>query len=160
MRARVSAAFHPDVMALEGGERPVPGAGSQLGWLLWADALEPEAARAAAARLCESDVLTDHGLRTLSSASPVFEAHAYHRGAVWPFDSWLGWGALRAAGRAEEAERVRTGVLAALDQLGRAPELYAVTETGAVEPVPIANRVQAWTVGARWALEQRWDGRV
>jgi glycogen debranching enzyme len=160
MRARVSAAFHPDVMALEGGERPVPGAGSQLGWLLWADALEPEAARAAAARLCEPDVLTDHGLRTLSSASPGFEPHAYHRGAVWPFDSWLGWGGLRAAGRAEEAERVRTGVLAALDWLGRAPELYAVTEAGVVELIPIANRVQAWTVGARWALEQRWDGRV
>lgn len=179
MRARVSAVFGPETMALErgvgdesgvgsqsdvvpveGGERPVPGAGSQLGWLLWADALEPEAARAAAARLCEPDVLTDHGLRTLSSASPVFEPHAYHRGAVWPFDSWLGWGGLRAAGRAEEAERIRTGVLAALDRLGRAPELYAVTAAGTVEPVPIANRVQAWTVGARWALQRVWDGRI
>jgi hypothetical protein len=26
--------------------------------------------------------------------------------------------------------------------------------------VPISNRVQAWTVGARWALEHEWDGRV
>jgi hypothetical protein len=25
--------------------------------------------------------------------------------------------------------------------------------------VAIANRVQAWTVGARWALENLWDGR-
>jgi glycogen debranching enzyme len=89
----------------------------------------------------------------------VFSSGAYHRGSVWPFDSWLGWGGLRAAGREAEAERVRTGVLAALDRLGRAPELYAVTRGGALEPVPLANRVQAWTAGARWALRQSWDGR-
>ena len=56
--------------------------------------------------------------------------------------------------------RVRAGVLSALDRLGLAPELYAVTVAGALEPIPISNRVQAWTVGARWALEQQWDGRA
>jgi glycogen debranching enzyme len=66
-----------------------------------------------AQRLCEPDVLTDYGLRTLSSEHPQFAPDAYHRGAVWPFDSWLGWGGLRAAGREAEAERVRRGVLAA-----------------------------------------------
>jgi glycogen debranching enzyme len=159
MRAAVTAAFGPEVMALEGPAGvPVPGAGSQLGWLLWADALEPAAVDAVADRLCRPDVLTDHGLRTLSSDAPQFSPHAYHRGSVWPFDSWLGWGGLRAAGRHDAAERVRTGVLAALDRLGRFPELYAVT--GDVEPVPISNQVQAWTVGARWALEHEWDGRA
>ena len=160
LRERVTAAFGPEVMALEAGDRPVGGAGSQLGWLLWADALEAEAAPAAAERLCEPDVLTSYGLRTLSSASPLFDAHAYHRGSVWPFDSWLGWGGLRAAGRAVEADRVRAGVLAALRRLGRAPELYAATTSGELEPVAAANRVQAWTIGGRWALEQRWDGRA
>jgi glycogen debranching enzyme len=90
----------------------------------------------------------------------VFEPHAYHRGSVWPFDSWLGWGGLRAAGRTDEAERVRTGVPAALERLGRSPELYAVNGAGEVEPVALSNRVQAWTVGARWALENEWDGRA
>ncbi len=159
LRARVSAAFGPDVMALEAGDRPVAGAGSQLGWLLWADALEPDAAAAAAARLCEPDVLTDFGLRTLSGVSPVFTPDAYHGGSIWPFDCWLGWGGLRAAGRAAEAERVRTGVLQAIERLGRAPELYAVTTAGDLRPIAMANRVQAWTIGARWALENRWDGR-
>ena len=158
LRARLSADFVPDVMAIEAGDRPVPGAGSQLGWLLWADALEPAARAAAAERLCAPDILTDFGLRTLSADSPVFDAHAYHRGSVWPFDSWLGWGGLRRAGRADEAERVRRGVLAALDRLGRAPELYAVSPGGTVEPVALSNRVQAWSVGARWALENGWDG--
>ena len=145
-------------MAVEADGTPVPGAGSQLGWLLWAGALEGAAREAAAERLCAPDVLTDFGLRTLSSDSPVFGPLHYHRGSVWPFDSWLGWGGLRAAGRAEAAERVREGVLAALDRLGRFPELYAVTPEGDVEPIPLANRVQAWTVGARWALENGWDG--
>jgi glycogen debranching enzyme len=159
LRARLSKDFDPGVVALEAGDRPVLGAGSQLGWLLWADALEPAAARAAADRLCEPDILTDAGLRTLAATATCFEAHAYHRGSVWPFDSWLGWGGLRAVGRAAEAERVRTGVLSAVNRLGRAPELYADTLQGEVEPVAAANRVQAWTVGAWWALEHGWDGR-
>jgi len=158
LRARL-AALGPEVMAVEADGRPVRGAGSQLGWLLWADALEGEACEAAAERLCAPDVLTGSGLRTLSSESPVFAPGHYHRGSVWPFDSWLGWGGLRAAGRVREAERVRTGVLAALDRLGRAPEFYAVGLGGEVEPIALSNRVQAWTVGARWALEHRWDGR-
>ena len=145
-------------MAIEAGDRPVPGAGSQLGWLLWADALEDGARDAAAERLCAPDILTDYGLRTLSSDSPVFDPHHYHRGSVWPFDSWLGWGGLRAAGRHAEAERVRSGVLAALDQLGRSPELYAVARGERSNRLPLSNRVQAWTVGARWAFENDWDG--
>ena len=160
LRARVSEAFAPEwAMALEADDTIVPGAGSQLGWLLWAGALDGEAATAAAERLVQPDVLTPFGLRTLSAEHPAFRPRAYHRGAVWPFDCWLGWGGLRAAGRDAEAERVRAGVLAALDRLGRAPELYAVSADGELEPVPVANRVQAWTVGARWAFEHDWDGR-
>ena len=55
---------------------------------------------------------------------------------------------------------MRVGVLSALEQLGRAPELYAVSLDGSVRGVPLSNRVQAWTVGAIWALRNRWDGRV
>ena len=156
---RIAGTFTPETMAADGADRPVLGAGSQLGWLLWADALPPAERPAYAERLCRPDILTDFGLRTLSCAHPQFSAGAYHRGAVWPFDSWLGWGGLRAAGRTAEAERVRAGVLAALERLGGAPELYAVTSAHP-EPIPIANRVQAWTIGARFALEHGWDGRL
>jgi glycogen debranching enzyme len=154
LRRAVAAAFGPDVMAIEGDGTPVPGAGSQLGWLLWSGALEGDAADAAAERLVAPDILTPYGMRTLSSDHPAFDPHAYHRGSVWPFDNWLGWLGLRAAGRDAGAERVRRGVLAALDELGRAPELYAVTGSGGLEAVAMSNRVQAWTVGARWAFEQ------
>jgi glycogen debranching enzyme len=139
-------------MAVEPDGTVVPGAGSQLGWLLWARALEGDALEAAAERLCAPDVLTDYGLRTLEAGSPVFGPAYYHRGSVWPFDNWIGWSGLLAAGRPAEAERVRTGVLEAVRRLGRAPELYAVTTDGELERVPLSNHVQAWTVGAMWAF--------
>jgi glycogen debranching enzyme len=159
LAARLEADFGPGVMAVESDGLAVPGPGSQLGWLLWSGALSEPQRDAVAARLVEPDILTGFGLRTLASTMPAFDPQGYHRGTIWPFDSWLGWGGLRAAGRAAEAERVRTGVLAALDRLGRAPELYAVTAGGELEPVALSNRMQAWTVGARWALENEWDGR-
>ena len=159
LATRVESVFGPDIMAVEGDGTPVRGAGSQLGWLLWSGALGDAARARAAERLCEPDVMTAFGLRTLSERHPAFGPHSYHRGAVWPFDSWLGWGGLRAAGRHEQAERVRTGVLAALERVGHAPELYAIGADGP-ERIAEANLVQAWTVGARWALEHEWDGRA
>jgi len=157
---RIETDFGPEVIALEGDGTPVRGAGSQLGWLLWSGAARGAFAEELAERLVQPDLLTAYGVRTLSSAHPAFDPHAYHRGSVWPFDSWIAWGGLRAAGRAEEAEALRRGVLRALDSFGGAPECYAVTRSGALERIEIANRVQAWTVGADWALRERWDGRL
>ena len=159
LRNRIETDFGPGVMALEGDDLVVPGPGSQLGWLLWSGALSPAQRDAVAERLCEPDVLTAWGLRTLAASSPPFDPQSYHRGSIWPFDSWLGWSGLRAAGRVDEAERVRSGVLAALDRLGHAPELYAVTRDGELEPSRLTNLAQAWTVGARWAFENDWGGR-
>ena len=159
-RARVGEKFTPEVMALEDGARAVVGAGSQLGWLLWANALTGAAAEAAANRLLQPDIFTSFGLRTLAASHPQFNPHAYHRGAIWPFDSWIGWGGLRALGYTQEAEQLRTGVLAGIERLGLAPELYAVGPAGEPEAIPASNRVQAWTVGASIALRSGWDGRI
>jgi glycogen debranching enzyme len=155
LAARIGAAWDPETMALDAHDRPVRGAGSQLGWLLWAGAPVDGAAE----RLAEPDVLTDYGLRTLSDRHPQFDPQSYHRGSVWPFDSWLGWGGLRAAGHPEAAERVRQGVLAGVERIGHYPELYAVTDAGP-EVATLSNFVQAWTIGAVWALRNEWDGRA
>jgi glycogen debranching enzyme len=160
LRARIAADFLPDVMALAGDGRVVSGAGSQLGWLLWADALTGAAAEAAAERLVRPDVLTAYGVRTLASSHPAFRTEGYHRGAIWPFDSWLCWGGLRAHGYDEAAEHVRDGVRRAVAHLGDFPELYAVTPDGRLLDVPVANRVQAWTLGAMLAFDADWDGRA
>ena len=159
LRSRVQAAFLPDVMALEADGTPVVGAGSQLGWLLWADALDETGREVAVERLTAPDVLTDFGLRTLASSHPAFLAQGYHRGAIWPFDNWLAWGGLHAAGAPGAAARVRDGVRRALEQLGRYPELYSVSPLGQLAAVPIANKVQAWTIGAMAAFDLDWDGR-
>jgi glycogen debranching enzyme len=159
LTAAIEEAFDPETLAVAGDGGKVAGAGSQLGWLLWADALPESARERVADRLTRPDVLTPWGLRTLSSKHPLYAPGAYHRGAVWPFDSWLGWGGLRATGLSDVAEELRRGVLDAIGTVGRAPELFAVTPAGP-EPISIANRVQAWTVGARWALEHEWDGRA
>lgn len=159
LTATIARDFDPDTIARDGDGRRVAGPGSQLGWLLWADALPPAARDGFAERLCAPDLLTPWGLRTLSAEQPNFAPDAYHRGAIWPFDSWLGWGGLRAVGRHDAAEWLRLGVLSAVEEIGGAPELFAV-EPGGPEPVAIANRVQAWTIGACWALERGWDGRV
>lgn len=160
LQERVGAAFDADTMAVEPDGTRVLGAGSQLGWLLWGGALPPGRARELAAeRLCQDDVLTPFGLRTLSSEHPCFAPDAYHRGSIWPFDSWIGWGGLRATGRPDDAERLRRGVLEALERLGHAPELYAVELDGTLRTVALSNWVQAWTVGARIAFEAEWDGR-
>ncbi len=159
LRATIEESFRPEVMALEGDDSTVTGAGSQLGWLLWADALSPVAAQAAAQRLARPDLLTAYGVRTLASTHAAFLPEGYHRGAVWPFDSWLCWGGLRAAGHEEAAEQVRAGVRRAVATLGDHPELYAVTPHGELRGISIANRVQAWTVGAMHAFDHDWDGR-
>ena len=157
--AAIGEAFDPETLAIAGAGERVAGAGSHLGWLLWAAALPEGAREAVAERLCRPDVFTPWGLRTLSSEHPLHTQGGYHRGAIWPFDSWLGWGGLRAVGRLETAERLRRGILEAIETIGQAPELFAVGPQGP-ERIPIANRVQAWTVGARWALEHQWDGRA
>jgi glycogen debranching enzyme len=159
LSAAVEQAFDPETMAIAGEGQRVTGAGSQLGWLLWAEALSSLARERVAERLCRPDVLTRWGLRTLSSEHPMHAPDAYHRGAVWPFDSWLGWGGLRAVGRLETAEELRGGILNAIEAVGQAPELFAVGPDGP-RPIRIGNRLQAWTVGARWALEHEWDGRA
>jgi glycogen debranching enzyme len=158
LSAAVEEAFDPETLAVAGDGERVTGAGSQLGWLLWADALTASARRRAAERLCRPDVLTPWGLRTLSSEHPMYAPDAYHRGAIWPFDSWLGWGGLRAAGQLKAAAELRRGILEAIETLGPAPELFAAGPDGP-QPIPIANRLQTWTLGARWALEHEWDGR-
>lgn len=158
LAGQVERAFGTETIALEAGGKEVSGAGSHLGWLLWADVLSPPAREEAADRLTQPDILTPWGLRTLSARHPRFAPDAYHRGAVWPFDSWLGWGGLRGV-RPGIARDLRRGILAATESIGGAPELFAVGR-GGPEAIPIANRVQGWTVGARWALAHEWDGRA
>jgi hypothetical protein len=50
-------------------------------------------------------------------------------------------------------------VLSALQLLGRFPELYAVNADQSLAAIGMANRVQAWTLGASTAFAAGWTGR-
>ena len=64
LAARIGAAWDPETMALDAHDRPVRGAGSQLGWLLWAGAPVAGAAeRLSAARRA-------HRLRAAHAVGP------------------------------------------------------------------------------------------
>ena len=149
LRAQLSERFGPEVMALEAGDVVVPGAGSQLGWLLWADALEPDAAaarRRAAVRAGHPDaVRAAHARRD----RPELRARRLppRRGLAVRLLARLGRAARRGArrgGRAGPHRRPRRA-----RPLGRAPELYAVERDGRSRRSRSSNRVQAWTIGAR-----------
>ena len=112
-------------------------------------------AAAAAERLARPDVLTAYGLRTLSSAHPALPRARLppRRVVALRLLARLGRAARRPA--AEEARRagLRAGVLAALDALGLAPELYAVGAAGELQPV--AGREPRAGVDGRGALGAR-----
>ena len=134
--------------------RAVPGAGSQLGWLLWADALEGDAREAAAERLCaagRADRLRPaHAEQRVAGVRAAATTTAARSGR-----STRGWAG---AACAPPAARPRPSASApacssALRRLGRAPELYAVTRDGALEPV--AARQPRPGVDGRRALGAR-----
>ena len=145
-------------LAVDGHGAAVATLASEIGILLWAGLLRPARVEGAVAGL--ERLATPWGLRTVSTDHARFDPYAYHYGAVWPFENWFAWGGLRAAGAQEAAARVRDGVLDAVGRIGRMPECYAVEpQASAPAILPGANRTQAWTAGAVWALAAGWDGR-
>ena len=145
-------------LAVDGRGAAVDTLASEIGIVLWAGLLRPGRVEGAVAGL--ERLATPWGLRTVSTDHARFDPYAYHYGAIWPFENWFAWGGLRAAGAGQAAARVRGGVLDAVRRIGRMPECYAVEVEGSGPRIlPRANRTQAWTAGAVWALESGWDGR-
>ena len=159
MVERIASAFTPETIAVDGRDRRVSGAGSHLGWLLWADALpasERDSLRRAALSARRGRPTSAFGRcpRSIPSSqrphitgvpsgrlTPGSDGAVYAPRvaltmpnvcvvAYWP--RWSGWETRPSSTRSRPV---------------------------APTPIPIANRVQAWTAGARFALEQRWDGR-
>lgn len=113
-------------MALSREKTPFPLVSSNVGHLLWCDALQAARAETTARRLMRSDLLTAWGLRTLSARSAAFDPCSYHRGSVWPFDNAIAAGALWRMGRHDDARLIGRRVLDALGRFGTPVELYCV----------------------------------
>ena len=99
---------------------------SNTGHALWGRLASPERARLIATRLARQDLMTEFGLRTLSSADQFFEPTAYHRGTIWPFNNAAVAIGLLAYGFVDEATDIACRVVHALELIGGPIELYAV----------------------------------
>ncbi len=150
-----------EAMAVEPDGTIVPGAGSQLGWLLWADALDGAARDAAvdaavrarrAVRLRPAHALERLARvrrRATTTAAPCGRSTPGSGGAdCAPRGGWR-----RRSASARACCR-RSSSSAARRSSTRS------RSTATVRGVPLSNRVQAWTVGAMWALRNGWDGRA
>jgi glycogen debranching enzyme len=134
-------------LAIDGEGRAVRMVSSNAGHLLFTGALDRGATSAVAARLAEPDLTTAFGLRCHSAEAPAYDPMSYHRGSIWPHDTWIVHEGLRATGHHELARTLREGVLAACVALDAIPECWGVVDD---RPVPIrrAQPVQAWSAAA------------
>jgi glycogen debranching enzyme len=150
-------------MALTRDKQPIPMVASNIGHVLWCDALPPDQAASTATRLMRHDLLSVWGIRTLSSASYAFAPGSYHLGSIWPFDNAIAASALWRMGWRDDARVIDRRVLAAIEAFDSPVELYCalpgewvadpavagdVLYDYAEGPHVAATRVQAWTCAA------------
>ena len=115
-------------IALDAEKQPITMISSDVGHALWSGLVDRRAQGLLVDRLMRPDMMTDYGLRTLSSESPLFAPFSYHRGNIWPFDNAVFTLALFENGYAREAERVAGSVWSAVDAIGTPVELYVAVE--------------------------------
>jgi glycogen debranching enzyme len=156
-----------------GAPRPLATHASNMGWLLGSRLLDERAdrRRRIVELLFSDELLTDAGIRTLSSREARFRARSYHNGTVWPHDNYTVALGLARAGFADESAELQRRLLAVCAATHRYPEFVAGTENGA-DPVTRRvvdvyddvnerrNRIEqppqeiiAWTVAAAVAIE-------
>lgn len=147
-------------MVLTREKRALPLVSSNMGHLLWCDALSRERALATANRLLRPDLLTPWGVRTLSSDSSAFLPFSYHRGSIWPFDNAIAAGGLWRLERPDAARQIGAHVLAALEHFESPVELYCALPAAWVRAPALpaqhsllveyqgASAMQAWSAAA------------
>ncbi len=139
-------------IGLDGEKRPIDSVTSNVGHCLWTGIVADERADRVAKTLASPAMSTGWGLRTLTVENPAFNPLSYHCGSVWPHDTAIAVAGLERYGFAEEAERLRSGLLDAGVALGgRLPELFAGFDRAEL-PHPVAYPAscapQAWAAGA------------
>ena len=125
---------------------------SDPGHLLFSGILHKNEERIVIDRLFESDLMTDYGIRCLSSKSQYFDAKAYQRGSVWPHDNFLIAMGLEEREYHQQAGEIGKRVSEALELIDGFPEYYGVDMNGKLIPSKKMRIVscdpQAWTAGA------------
>jgi hypothetical protein len=139
-------------IALDGHDRPVTGAASNMAHLLSTGMLTAAEADLVADRLARADLDSGRGLRTLSSTSGGYDPLSYHCGSVWPHDTAIAVLGLAGIGRHDVATSLGEGLVAAAGEFAdRLPELYAEFDGESVS-YPTACRPQAWAAAGAVAV--------
>ncbi|MGC8505818.1 MAG: amylo-alpha-1,6-glucosidase [Thermoplasmata archaeon] len=125
---------------------------SDPGHLLVSGILSRKMERLVVDRIFEPDMLTDYGIRSMSSKSAYFDEKAYQRGAVWPQDNFIIWHGLEKRGYHKESEEIRERIALAMEEMRGFPEYFGVKRSGeliqnqSMRIIPCDP--QAWSVGA------------
>jgi len=152
--------------ALDGDKKQIKDIVSNVGHLLITGILDRNRARMVIRRLMKPDMLTNYGIRTLSSLSPHFrfsdtdpkiQAEAYHNGSVWPHDNAIIALGCNKYGFNREEKIIRDSSLAAIAKLGHV-ELYQVNpKNGKLTPYKKAAKPQTWVIGSAllWTAQRQ-----
>jgi glycogen debranching enzyme len=147
------------VMAIDGHGDQVPVASSNQGHALWAGAVGIPMAREIASRLLEPDLLTDSGIRTVSSDSYLYNPWSRQRGAIWPHDcAMIAVGMMRYA-LTEEAKSIAIRVADGIEHFGSAVELYSLLDKEElIDPEASRDTILAFTLPNHYAsTHQAWS---
>jgi len=135
------------------GERSIT---SDPGHLLLSGILSRKYEEDVVERLFDTDMITDFGIRSLSTMNPGFDEKAYQRGSIWPQDNWLIAMGLKKRGYSARYKDLRGRLLYAYEKLGKMPEYFGVKKNGAImEMSELRIRPcypQAWSTGAILSL--------
>lgn len=120
---------------------------------LWTGILDDRYVKLFVARLFESDMFTEWGIRTLSSAEKRYNPLGYHNGTIWPHDNSIIAMGLRKYGFVHELSVIFTGMYEAARMFTnyRLPECFGGFPRSKYSlPVkyPVACSPQAWSSGA------------
>ena len=121
------------------------------GHLLLSGMLSRKQERLIIDRLMEPDILTEYGMRCISSRSPFFDQKAYQRGSVWPHDNLMIVMGMDARGYSRESREIKERLISAMEKIGGFPEYFGVSRDGNLMKTKdmriAACDPQAWTVG-------------
>ncbi len=125
---------------------------SNAGHLLFTDIINKKLKMEIVKRLFSKDMITEYGIRTLSTESKYFDPYDYQYGSIWPHDNWIIYTGLKSSGFDRYAEVLKEKIINGYNALEKQSyEYYSVNVNGNIIPVEKLKvkpcNPQAWSAG-------------
>ena len=146
-------------IALDGDKRPCRVRTSNAGHCLFSGIAQPSRARHVAEGLCNVELFSGWGVRTVAATEARYNPLSYHNGSVWPHDNGIIAAGCSRYGLTDVAALITSSLFDAsmAMELQRLPELFCGFRRRPDEPptpYPVACAPQAWSAGAAFMLLQ------